>query len=141
MSQATASTRDERRRLDRDIVALALPALGALVAEPAFLLVDTALVGHLGAAQLAGVGIGGTVLQTAVGLLVFLAYGTTPAVARLLGAGDRPGAIRAGIDGIWLADTGNARSPREAVAAKSASTPKARKSRAASQERSRGLAR
>lgn len=102
MSQATAS-RDERRRLDRDIVALALPALGALVAEPAFLLVDTALVGHLGAAQLAGVGVGGAVLQTAVGLLVFLAYGTTPAVARLLGAGDRPGAIRAGVDGIWLA--------------------------------------
>ncbi|QCR18235.1 MATE family efflux transporter [Agrococcus sp. SGAir0287] len=103
MSQATASTRAERRRLDRDIVALALPALGALVAEPAFLLVDTALVGHLGAAQLAGVGVGGAVLQTAVGLLIFLAYGTTPAVARLLGAGDRPGAIRAGIDGIWLA--------------------------------------
>lgn len=102
MSQATAS-RDERRRLDRDIVALALPALGALVAEPAFLLVDTALVGHLGAAQLAGVGIGTTVLHTAVGLLIFLAYGTTPAVARRLGAGDRPGAIRAGIDGIWLA--------------------------------------
>lgn len=103
MSQATASTRDERRRLDRDIVALALPALGALVAEPAFLLVDTALVGHLGAAQLAGVGIGTTVLHTAVGLLIFLAYGTTPAVARRLGAGDRPGAIRAGVDGIWLA--------------------------------------
>lgn len=102
MSQATAS-RDERRRLDRDIVALALPALGALVAEPAFLLVDTALVGHLGAAELAGVGIGTTVLHTAVGLLIFLAYGTTPAVARRLGAGDRPGAIRAGVDGIWLA--------------------------------------
>ncbi|GAA2170546.1 MATE family efflux transporter [Agrococcus versicolor] len=103
MSERTTSTRAERRLLDRDIVALALPALGALVAEPAFLLVDTALVGHLGAAQLAGVGLGATVLQTAVGLLIFLAYGTTPAVARRLGAGDRPGAIRAGIDGIWLA--------------------------------------
>ncbi len=73
------------------------------MAEPAFLLVDTALVGHLGAAELAGVGIGVAVLSTAVGLLIFLAYGTTPAVARLLGAGDRPAAIRAGIDGIWLA--------------------------------------
>ncbi len=91
------------RALDREIVALALPSLGALVAEPLFLLVDTALVGHLGAAELAGVGIGATVLTTAVGLLVFLAYGTTPAVARLVGAGDRPGAIRAGLDGIWLA--------------------------------------
>lgn len=99
----SASSRIERRALDREIVALALPAFGALVAEPMFLLVDTALVGHLGAAQLAGVGIGSAVLQTVVGLLVFLAYGTTPAVARLVGAGDRPGAVRAGIDGIWLA--------------------------------------
>lgn len=95
-----------RRRadaLDREILSLAIPALGALIAEPAFLLVDTALVGHLGAEELAGVGIGVAVLSTVVGLLIFLAYGTTPAVARLLGSGDRPGAIRAGIDGIWLA--------------------------------------
>lgn len=89
--------------LDRQILRLAIPALGALIAEPAFLLVDTALVGHLGAEQLAGVGIGVAVLSTAVGLLIFLAYGTTPAVARLLGSGDRPAAIRAGLDGIWLA--------------------------------------
>lgn len=89
--------------LDRQILHLAIPALGALIAEPAFLLVDTALVGHLGAEELAGVGVGVAVLSTAVGLLIFLAYGTTPAVARLLGAGDRPAAIRAGLDGIWLA--------------------------------------
>jgi putative MATE family efflux protein len=89
--------------LDREIFRLALPALGALVAEPLFLLVDTALVGRLGAAPLAGLAIAGTLLQTAVGLLVFLAYATTPAVARRLGAGDRPAAIRAGIDGLWLA--------------------------------------
>jgi putative MATE family efflux protein len=92
-----------RSPLDREIVRLALPALGALVAEPLFLLVDTALVGRLGAEPLAGLAIAGTVLQTAVGLLVFLAYATTPAVARRLGAGDRPGAVRAGIDGLWLA--------------------------------------
>ncbi|MDQ4137837.1 MAG: MATE family efflux transporter, partial [Actinomycetota bacterium] len=92
-----------RSPLDREIFRLALPALGALVAEPLFLLVDTALVGRLGAEPLAGLAIAGTVLQTAVGLLVFLAYATTPAVARRLGAGDRPGAVRAGIDGLWLA--------------------------------------
>ncbi|WP_100362944.1 MATE family efflux transporter [Diaminobutyricimonas aerilata] len=80
-----------------------MPALGALVAEPLFLLTDTALVGHLGADALAGLGIASIVLQTAVGLLVFLAYATTPTVARRLGAGDTPGAIRAGIDGMWLA--------------------------------------
>jgi putative MATE family efflux protein len=91
------------RDLDREIARLALPALGALVAEPLFLLTDTALVGHLGATPLAGLGLASAVLQAAVGLLVFLAYATTPSVARRLGAGDRPGAIRAGIDGMWLA--------------------------------------
>jgi putative MATE family efflux protein len=89
--------------LDREILRLALPTLAALVAEPLFLLVDTALVGHLGSVPLAGLGIASVVLQTAVGVLVFLAYATTPAVARLLGAGDRPAAVRAGVDGAWLA--------------------------------------
>ncbi|HEU4807554.1 MAG TPA: MATE family efflux transporter, partial [Homoserinimonas sp.] len=91
------------RELDRDILRLAVPALGALVAEPLFLLTDTALVGHLGEVPLAGLSIGSAILQTAIGLLIFLAYATTPAVARRLGAGDRGGAIRAGIDGMWLA--------------------------------------
>lgn len=89
--------------IDRDIVRLALPALGALIAEPLFLLTDTALVGHLGADILAGLGIASIILQTIVGLLIFLAYATTPTVARRLGAGDHTGAIRAGIDGMWLA--------------------------------------
>jgi len=89
--------------LDRDIRRLALPALGALVAEPLFLLTDTALVGHLGGVPLAGLGIASVVIQTVVGLLVFLAYATTPMVARRLGFGDLTGAVRAGIDGVWLA--------------------------------------
>ncbi|KQS06209.1 MATE family efflux transporter [Curtobacterium sp. Leaf183] len=92
-----------RRAVDRDIVRLALPALGALVVEPLFLLTDTALVGHLGATPLAAVGLASAVLQTVTGLLVFLAYSTTPAVARALGGGDRRGAVHAGIDGMWLA--------------------------------------
>jgi putative MATE family efflux protein len=91
------------RALDRDIRRLALPALGALVAEPLFLLTDTALVGHLGGVPLAGLGIASVVIQTVVGLLVFLAYATTPMVARRLGFGDLTGAVRAGIDGVWLA--------------------------------------
>lgn len=79
-----------------------MPALGALVAEPLFLLTDTALVGHLGTDVLGGLSIGSALLQTIIGLLIFLAYATTPAVARRLGSGDRAGAIRAGIDGLWL---------------------------------------
>jgi putative MATE family efflux protein len=89
--------------LNRDILRLAVPALGALIAEPLFLIVDSALVGHLGVEPLAGLGIASAVLQTIVGLMVFLAYSTTPAVARRFGAGDPTRAVSVGIDGMWLA--------------------------------------
>ena len=91
------------RGVNRQILALALPALGALVAEPLFLLADSAIVGHLGVAPLAGLALAATVLTTAVGLSVFLAYGATAAVARRVGAGDLRGALAAGVDGMWLA--------------------------------------
>jgi putative MATE family efflux protein len=91
------------RGVDREILRLAVPALGALVAEPLFLLADSAMVGHLGLVPLAGLGIASVVLQTIIGLLVFLAYATTPAVARRLGAGDERGGVSVGIDGMWLA--------------------------------------
>ena len=93
----------ERHPADAQILRLALPAVGALVAEPLFLLADSAIVGHLGTSQLAGLGIAGTVLATLVNVSVFLAYATTAAVARMLGAGDLRGAMRQGIDGCWLA--------------------------------------
>lgn len=89
--------------IDRQILALALPALGALVAEPLFVLVDSAVVGNLGTAPLAGLALASTVLVTVVGLCVFLAYATTAAVARRLGTGDRSGALQVGVDGMWLA--------------------------------------
>ncbi|MFC8077034.1 MATE family efflux transporter [Streptomyces sp. NPDC057307] len=92
-----------RRRHDREIVALAVPAFGALVAEPLFLMVDSAIVGHLGTPQLAGLAIAAALLTTAVSIFVFLAYATTAAVARRVGAGDLQAAIRQGMDGIWLA--------------------------------------
>lgn len=87
----------------REILRLAVPAFGALVAEPLFLLADSAIVGHLGVAQLAGVGLASALLHTAVGLMVFLAYSTTPAVARAIGSGELPKALAAGRDGVWLA--------------------------------------
>lgn len=92
-----------RHPRDREIARLALPALGALVAEPLFLLADSAIVGHLGTPQLAGLGVAGAALSTVVSLCVFLAYGTTAGVARRLGAGDLAGSLRAGVDGCWLA--------------------------------------
>ena len=100
----TSSTgRRARSRLDREILALAVPALGALVAEPLFVLVDSAVVGHLGTAQLAGLSLASTLLVTLVGLCVFLAYATTAAVARRIGAGHTREALQSGIDGLWLA--------------------------------------
>ncbi|WP_239455455.1 MATE family efflux transporter [Nocardioides gilvus] len=88
---------------DREILRLAIPAFFALVAEPLFLLTDTAIVGRLGTSELAGVGIAAVVMQTAVGLCIFLAYGTTAGVSRHLGAGDTRRALTLGADGIWLA--------------------------------------
>ena len=89
----------------REILRLAVPAFGALIAEPLFLLADSAIVGHLGVAELAGVGLASAVLHTAVGLMVFLAYSTTPAVARAIGNGQlakalpgEVGAVRERVD-------------------------------------------
>ncbi|MFE5670258.1 MATE family efflux transporter [Agromyces sp. NPDC056523] len=103
MSDSSTIDVAARREVDRDILRLAVPALGALVAEPLFLLADTAMIGHLGAAPLAGLGLASAVLQTIIGLMIFLAYATTPSVARRLGAGDERGAVASGVDGLWLA--------------------------------------
>lgn len=102
MTQVPVSPRTTRSH-DREIVALALPAFGALVAEPLFLMVDSAIVGHLGTRELAGLGIAAALLTTAVSIFVFLAYATTAAVARRVGSGDLRAAIQQGMDGIWLA--------------------------------------
>ncbi|MGW6788804.1 MATE family efflux transporter [Streptomyces chartreusis] len=103
MTQAPARPKAARRQHDREIVALAVPAFGALVAEPLFVMADSAIVGHLGTAQLAGLGVASALLMTAVSVFVFLAYATTAAVARRVGSGDLQAAIRQGMDGIWLA--------------------------------------
>lgn len=73
------------------------------MAEPLFLLADSAIVGRLGTVPLGGLGVAGQALTTLVGISIFLAYGTTAAVARQLGAGNHRAAIRQGIDGLWLA--------------------------------------
>ncbi|MCW2881842.1 MAG: family efflux transporter [Sphaerisporangium sp.] len=87
----------------REILRLAVPAFGALVAEPLFILVDYAIVGRLGTLSLGALGIAGTALTTLVNVCVFLAYGTTAAVARQVGAGYVARAVKQGIDGLWLA--------------------------------------
>ncbi len=101
--ESAGQQRQRRRDQDREIARLAIPAFAALISEPLFLLSDAAIVGHLGTGQLAALGIAGVVVQTCIGLFIFLAYGTTAVVARNLGAGDRRAALTVGIDGIWLA--------------------------------------
>ncbi|HEY0403430.1 MAG TPA: MATE family efflux transporter [Blastococcus sp.] len=85
------------------VVSLALPALVVLAAEPLYLLVDTAVVGHLGAVALGGLAVGGGLLAWSAALLNFLAYGTTARAARRAGAGDRAGAVAEGVQATWLA--------------------------------------
>lgn len=91
------------RSFDREIARLAVPALVTLLAEPTYLLVDTAVVGHLGTEALGGLAVASTILLTLTSLCIFLAYGTTAAVSRLLGAGDERGAADDAIQGLWLA--------------------------------------
>lgn len=88
---------------DREIWRLALPALGALIAEPLYLLTDTAVVGHLGTPQLGGLALASQVLFITTALFIFLAYGTTAAVSRLLGAGQIIEAARNAVQSMWLA--------------------------------------
>ncbi|WIM95394.1 MATE family efflux transporter [Actinoplanes oblitus] len=85
------------------IAKLALPALVVLAAEPLYVLVDTAVVGHLGPIPLAAVAIGGTVMSVAVWFGTLMAYGTTGRAARRFGAGDRPAAVAEGVQASWLA--------------------------------------
>ena len=91
-----------RSPYDRQILALAVPALGALAAEPLYVLVDTAIVGHLGTPQLASLALAAAVLTTAFTVFNFLTYGTTAQVARLHGAGDADEAAHVGAQAQWL---------------------------------------
>jgi putative MATE family efflux protein len=88
---------------DREILRLAIPAFGALAAEPLYVLADTAIVGHLGTRPLGGLGVAGAILSVAFGIFNFLAYGTTATVARRIGAGDPRAAAEHGVAGVWLA--------------------------------------
>ena len=91
-----------RSPYDREILRLALPALGALAAEPLYLLVDTAIVGHLGRPQIAALGLAGTVLAGAFTIFNFLTYGTTAVVARAAGAGEHERAARLAAQALWV---------------------------------------
>lgn len=102
VAHVSSTTTPPQTSLSREILALALPAFATLVSEPLLLMADSAMVGHLGTRQLAGLGLAGSVLSIINGLCVFLAYGTTSVVARRIGAGDTRRALAGGIDGMAL---------------------------------------
>ncbi|MEV0152270.1 MATE family efflux transporter [Micromonospora sp. NPDC050686] len=87
----------------RRVAALALPALVVLAAEPLYVLVDTAVVGHLGRVPLAALAVAGTVMTLVAWLGTVVAYGTTGRSARRFGAGDRAAAVAEGVQASWLA--------------------------------------
>jgi putative MATE family efflux protein len=89
--------------IERTIAGLAVPALGVLAAEPVYLLFDIVIVGRLGALSLAGLAIGGLILNLVGSQLTFLSYGTTARSARYFGAGDRASAVAEGVQATWLA--------------------------------------
>lgn len=89
-------------RTFKKLLLLAIPTFGQLVAEPTFILIDTAIVGHVSEAALAGLAVGSTLVLTAVGLCIFLAYATTSQVAHLFGAGREEEGLQMGVNNLWL---------------------------------------
>lgn len=87
----------------RRIVTLAGSAFVVLAAEPLFLLVDTAVVGHLGRVPLAALGAAGIVMTLLAIVGTSLEYGTTGRAARYFGAGRREAAVNEGVQASWLA--------------------------------------
>ena len=101
-----------RHSLDREIFRLAVPALGALAADPLVSLIDTAFVGQLGSTELGALGVSVAVFSIAFFMFNFLAYGTTPLIAGSLADGSKAdagritaGALVLGL-GIGVAMTG-----------------------------------
>ena len=103
MSQTVTTSPASDAASPRRIAALALPALVVLAAEPLYVLVDTAVVGHLGRVPLAALAVGGTVMTLTAWLGTVVAYGTTGRSARRFGAGDRAAAVAEGVQASWLA--------------------------------------
>jgi putative MATE family efflux protein len=86
----------------RRLLGLAVSAFVVLAAEPLYLLVDTAVVGHLGSVPLAGLGIGAALMALLTVVGTFVEYGTTSRAARWFGAGRPDAAVNEGVQATWL---------------------------------------
>jgi putative MATE family efflux protein len=94
-----ASDRVSARRM----LALATSAFLVLAAEPLYLLVDTAVVGHLGAEALGALALGTTLMGLLAIVGTFVEYGTTSRAARWFGLGQRGRAVGEGVQASYLA--------------------------------------
>lgn len=90
------------RTVDRAIAALAIPAIFTLIAEPIYLLTDTAIVGRIGTNELGGLAVANTVILFTYAIFVFLTFETTANIARLAGAGRTHEATRYAVQALWL---------------------------------------
>jgi putative MATE family efflux protein len=101
--RARSSTSRSRAPTTRSLLSLAGSAFGVLAAEPLYVLVDTAVVGHLGSTPLAALGVGAALMTLVVFVATFVEYGTTARAARWFGAGDESSAVNEGVQATWLA--------------------------------------
>ena len=99
----SAQTHSKQPSLTRQILSLAIPTLGATIAQPLFLTIDSAMVGHLGAEKIAGMSLAMIVINTVYGMSIFLAYSTTAETAQAMGAGNERRARELGVHATWLA--------------------------------------
>lgn len=74
-------------RPHRTVLALSIPVLFSLIAEPLTGLVDTAFVARLGATELAALGVGTAALSSIFWIFNFLGIGSQTEVAQALGRG------------------------------------------------------
>jgi putative MATE family efflux protein len=81
-----AQTATDRATIRRDVLRLALPAMGEQLLSMMVGIVDTFLVGHLGAAPLAAVGLANQWVFMAITLFGAIATGSTALIARFIGA-------------------------------------------------------
>jgi putative MATE family efflux protein len=78
--------RSSQGAIRRDVLRLALPAMGEQLLSMTVGIVDTYLVGHLGAASLAAVGVANQWIFMAITLFGAIATGATALIARFTGA-------------------------------------------------------
>ncbi|NLJ33355.1 MAG: MATE family efflux transporter [Firmicutes bacterium] len=91
-----------RARLRKKILHLAWPAILEMVLHMMVGIVDTAMVGRLGAEELAAVGLGSRILFSIIFTFAALGTGAAALVARAIGAKDPEGANRIAAQGIIL---------------------------------------